>query len=233
MIPLRDKNPTSSVPFVTWLLVAANVAVFALQASASDGRTTGLLAYAMVPVSVVTGRPVPGLPPVAPWLTILTSMFMHGGLLHLGSNMLYLVIFGNNIEDRLGHMRFLFFYVACGVIAAAAQIASSPLSHVPTLGASGAVAGTLGAYLMLYPGAAIVCLVPIPFWFLMVDVPALIVIGFWIAGQFLSATMHSGSQVGGGIAYWAHIGGFFAGIILLTVLGGRSGRRGRRDAWRR
>lgn len=173
----------------------------------------------MVPLEVVTGRQVPPYAPVHPaWLTIFTSMFMHGGLLHIGSNMLYLAIFGNNVEDRLGHFRFFIFYMACGFLAAVAHILSAPFSPVPTLGASGAVAGVLGAYFLLYPHARVTCLVFLFFFVTTIQLPAVIVLGFWIIGQILSASSGAGMQVGGGIAYWAHIGGFFAGMLLISAM---------------
>ncbi len=219
MIPLHDDNPTRSFPLVTWLIVAINVVVYILQILSPRGPHPGLVEYAMIPLEVVTGRQVPPYAPVhPPWLTIFTSMFMHGGLLHIGSNMLYLAIFGNNVEDRLGHFRFLIFYLACGFLAAVAHILSAPFSPVPTLGASGAVAGVLGAYFLLYPHAHVTCLVFLFFFVTTIQLPAVIVLGFWIIGQILSASSGAGMQVGGGIAYWAHIGGFFAGMLLISVM---------------
>lgn len=226
MIPLRDNNPTRSVPYVTWVLVGANVFVYVLQILSSRAGQPGLVQYAMIPLEVVTGRQVGPFAPVQPaWMTVFTSMFMHGGLLHIGSNMLYLAIFGNKVEDRLGHARFLFFYLACGFLAAMAHVLSAPYSTVPTLGASGAVAGVLGAYFLLYPHAQVTCLIFIVFFITTVELPAVIVLGFWIAGQIMSASQGAGMQVGGGIAYWAHIGGFFAGMLMLTLLGGQTRRR--------
>jgi len=178
VIPLKDNNPTRSVPFVTWFLVGANVFVYALQVISARAGQPGLVQYAMIPLEVVTGRQVGPFSPVQPaWMTIFTSMFMHGGLLHIGSNMLYLAIFGNNVEDRLGHARFLFFYLACGFLAAMAHVLSAPYSTVPTLGASGAVAGVLGAYFLLYPHAQVTCLIFIVFFITTVELPAVIVLG--------------------------------------------------------
>jgi len=235
LIPLHDDNPTRTFPFVTWLLVAANVAAYILQVLNSRGPHPGLVEYAMIPLEVVTGRQVPPFAPVHPaWLTIFTSMFMHGGLLHIGSNMLYLAIFGNNVEDRLGHFRFLVFYLGSGFLAAVAHILSGPFSTVPTLGASGAVAGVLGAYFLLYPHARVTCLVFLFFFITTVELPAVIVLGFWIIGQILSASAGAGMQVGGGIAYWAHIGGFFAGMLLISMMGSRTApprRRYYRPRW--
>ncbi len=229
MIPLHDDNPTRTTPVVTWLIVAVNVAVYILQVLSARGPHPGLVEYAMVPAEIVTGRQVPPFAPVQPaWLTVFTSMFMHGGFLHIGSNMLYLAIFGNNVEDRLGHFRFLLFYLACGFLAALTHILSEPFSRIPTLGASGAVAGVLGAYFLLYPHARVTCLVFFVFFITTIQLPAVIVLGFWIIGQILSAGQGAGMQVGGGIAYWAHIGGFFAGMLLISVMApGRSAPRGR------
>lgn len=209
--------------------MAINVVVFLMQLADSGPRTMGLLAYAMIPRELVTGQQVPPHPAVDPaWITIFTSMFMHGGLLHIGSNMLYLIVFGNNIEDRLGHFRYLLFYLASGIAAALAHIASDPASTIPTLGASGAVAGVLGAYLVAYPHARIVNLVFLFYILTTVELPAIVVLGFWIVTQLLSANIGGGSQVGGGVAYWAHIGGFAAGIVLLFLLGGMAQSKRRR-----
>jgi membrane associated rhomboid family serine protease len=153
-------------------------------------------------------------------------MFMHGGLMHIGGNMLYLWIFGNNVEDTLGHLRFLVFYVACGVAAAVAQTVVGPTSDVPMVGASGAVSGVLGAYLLLFPYATITTLVIFGFFMRFVHVPALIVLGFWIVLQFLNGFLSLGvAGPGGGVAWFAHIGGFIAGMALLFTLRSRRARR--------
>jgi membrane associated rhomboid family serine protease len=154
------------------------------------------------------------------WLTIFSSMFMHASLLHIGGNMLYLWIFGNNIEDALGKFRFLAFYLFCGLAAAAAQIMTAPNSMIPTLGASGAIAGVLGAYLILYPHARVLTIVPIFIAFL-AEIRAVWVLGFWIALQVFQGLAGLGMQRGGGVAYFAHIGGFFTGMILILILGGQ------------
>ena len=162
-----------------------------------------------------------GLSPHPVWLTIFTSMFMHGGLLHLGGNMLYLWIFGNNIEDVLGKLRFLAFYLVCGVAASAAQIAVDPNSFIPNVGASGAVAGVLGAYLVLYPDARVLSIVPVLFLGLLAEVRAFWVLLIWIGLQIFQGVHGLGMQRGGGVAYFAHIGGFFVGMLLISLLGGR------------
>lgn len=164
--------------------------------------------------------------PADAWYNVFTSMFLHGNWLHIGSNMLYLWIFGNNIEDSLGRFKFIVFYFCCGMAAAGAQFLSAPGSSVPMVGASGAVAGVMGAYLILYPHARILTLLPIFIFFTFIEVPAFVIIGYWALLQFISANwINSGSAQQGGIAYFAHIGGFTAGIILLFLLGGRPAAR--------
>jgi len=232
VIPLKDYNPTHSIPYLTIALLVAIVLAFI------KDRMTGHLEEVLVRTGhgmVATTHFVGGLTerfalvpadlllnPVYEWLTIFTCMFLHGNWLHIGSNMLYLWIFGNNIEDRLGPVRFLIFYFICGGVAAAAQIASAPFSTVPMVGASGAVAGVMGAYLVLYPRARILTLVPIFIIFTTVELPAFVLIGYWALLQFLNASWLGGGEMlrGGGVAYFAHIGGFAAGIALILLLGG-------------
>ena len=162
-----------------------------------------------------------------PTLTIFTSMFLHGGLLHIGGNMLYLWIFGDNIEDTLGHLRFLVFYLSAGVAAAAAQVLFNPASPVPMVGASGAVSGVLAGYLLLFPQASILTLITFGFFVRFVQVPAVIVLGFWIVVQFVNGFVTFGARggEGGGVAWFAHIGGFVAGLVLLFLLRRRGSRR--------
>lgn len=232
MIPLRDNQPTSTFPIVTILIIAVNVVVYLAQV-ASQGAINA--SFSMVPYEVthnidLAGQAlrdhqgqivaVYGPSPHPLWLTIFSSMFMHGGLLHIGGNMLYLWIFGNNIEDALGKFRYLVFYLVCGVIAALAQIATDPNSPIPTLGASGAIAGVLGAYLILYPNARVLTIVPIFIAFL-TEIRAFWVLGFWIVLQVFQGLSGIGMERGGGVAYFAHIGGFFTGIVLIFLLGGR------------
>ena len=161
-----------------------------------------------------------GLP--SPYVTIFSSMFMHGGLLHVGGNMLYLWIFGDNVEDTLGHFRFVLFYLLSGVAAALAQTVVGPSSGIPMVGASGAVSGVLGAYLLLFPHARILTLLIIGFFIRLVYIPAVVVLGFWAVIQFLNGFLTlglaTGGEPGGGVAFWAHVGGFVAGIILLFAM---------------
>jgi membrane associated rhomboid family serine protease len=231
MIPLKDDVPSSGFPFVTIGLIVLNVLVFLYQASIGMGSERAAEAFIMefgaVPCRVTGACAVPGdfPPPIA---TIFTSMFMHGGLFHVAGNMLYLWIFGDNVEDTLGHGRFLLFYLLSGVAAAAAQIVMNPDSRVPMVGASGAVSGVLGAYLILFPYARVLVLLIFGFFFRIVRWPASIVLGFWIVVQFLNGLITVSVAAGGaagGTAWFAHIGGFLAGIVLLFLM--RPRRTGR------
>ena len=212
MIPFKDDNPTRHFPIVTIALIAANLAVFIYQFLSPSDMQRIAYAYGAVPYSLVTFKSVQ---PVHPLITILTSMFMHGGLLHLASNMLYLWIFGNNIEDNLGYVKFILFYLLCGVVAAYAHAFTNPASTVPMIGASGAVSGILGAYILLFPHARIHTLLFFIFFFQTVRLPAIIVIGFWIGIQFINGLISHGTATHGGIAWFAHIGGFVFGILTI------------------
>ena len=231
MIPLRDDNPTRITPYVTWGIVALNVLVYVVQATGGmyetrQGLAGTIAGWTLVPreftqpgVDLLINGPT--LQPV--WFTLFTSMFMHGGLAHIGGNMLYLIVFGNNIEDALGHVKFFVFYLVCGVLAALAQVYYRPDSPIPTLGASGAIAGVLGAYLLLFPKASVDTLV-IMIIITHIRLPAMILLGFWIASQFFSqitGSLSSGGQETGGVAYLAHIGGFIAGFALIKVFGAK------------
>ena len=231
MIPLKDDVPSSSFPFVTIGLIVLNVLVFLYQASIGMGSERAAEAFIMefgaVPCRVTGACAVPGdfPPPIA---TIFTSMFMHGGLFHIAGNMLYLWIFGDNVEDTLGHGRFLLFYLLSGVAAAAAQVVVNPDARVPMVGASGAVSGVLGAYLILFPYARVLVLLIFGIFFRIVRWPASIVLGFWIVVQFLNGLITVSVAAGGaagGTAWFAHIGGFLAGIVLLFLM--RPRRTGR------
>ena len=219
MIPLHDDNPTEIRPWVTIGIIATCIVVFLWQISQLT-EEFNLIAYRLgfIP-SVLWGEN--SLPPeivlVSAELSIVTSMFLHGSWMHLGGNMLYLWIFGNNVEDAMGHVRFAIFYLACGAAAALAQAAQDPSSTIPMIGASGAIGGILGAYLLLHPHARI--LVVVPFGFLIpLRIPAFIVLGAWFVFQFIATASSTGDDGGGGVAYWAHIGGFAAGLVLVLVL---------------
>jgi membrane associated rhomboid family serine protease len=213
VIPLRDNIPTRTFPGVTVALIAANVLVFIYQISLGGEHAGVFVAtFGAVPAQF-TGAAPHAAPALPPGLTIVTSMFLHGGLLHLLGNMVFLWIFGNNVEDATGHLRFLVFYLACGAVAAIAHIATHPASNVPMVGASGAISGVLGAYFLLFPFARIVTLVVLGFFAQTIQIPAFFFLGFWFLMQFLSAAVSGGT--GGGVAFFAHVGGFVAGLVLL------------------
>jgi len=218
MIPLRDDNPRRTFPFVTYLLVALNVLAFLWQVSLGPNLERVLSSIAFMPARFwLTGNWVADL------LAIVISMFLHGGLLHIGSNMLYLLIFGDNIEDRLGHTRYLAFYLACGFLATLAHAFFSPGSRVPAIGASGAIAGVLGAYLVLFPRARVLTLIPIFIFITLRELPAILILGLWFVLQLFSGVGSLGvanADEMGGVAYFAHIGGFVAGMLLVYAFGG-------------
>ncbi len=211
MIPLHDDNPTTLTPFVTVGLIVACVAVFLWQLGLSPGAAErAVYAYGMIPAVLFGERELTAIPAE---LSVLTSMFLHGGWMHLIGNMLYLWIFGNNVEDAMGHGRFVVFYLLCGLAAALAQAFQDPGSTVPMIGASGAIGGVLGAYVLLYPRARVLVLIPLGFFFYTLRIRALYVLGLWFGLQFVSVAL-AGGQLGG-VAYWAHIGGFIAGMVLI------------------
>lgn len=214
MIPIKDINPTQRFAVVTAVLIALNAVVFGYELLLGPAGESFIAAFALIPDRLFSGDGANGngIPAGA---TLFTSMFLHGGFLHVGGNMLYLWIFGNNIEDAMGRIRFIVFYFVCGVIAAYSHALTDPGSTVPMIGASGAVSGVLGAYLMLYPRARVHTLVIFGFYIRTVQLPALFVLGFWFVLQFLNALMSGVS--GRGVAWYAHIGGFAAGIALIGL----------------
>jgi len=214
MIPFKDDNPTTIFPFVTIGLIVINTIVFILQIVSPVDPIRIAQAYGAIPHFLLTLKTSQ---PIHPILTVFTSMFMHGGLFHLGGNMLYLWIFGNNIEDRLGHMRFIIFYVLCGIIAAYSHAISEPISMIPMIGASGAVSGILGAYLLLFPRARVHTLLFLGFFVQVVRLPAVFVIGFWIVIQFINGLISKGVAAQEGVAWFAHIGGFIFGILMIKL----------------
>ena len=224
LLPLKDDNPTSSFPFVTIGLILANGFVFYHQITL--GVTEGerfISQWGAIPYQITHGEILHDAPLVPLPLTLFSSMFLHGGFLHLFGNMLYLWIFGNNIEDALGHFRFFFFYLVCGLLAAAVQIFSAPEMTVPMIGASGAIAGILGAYLLLFPRARVLTLFFIIIFIKLIRIPAVIILGFWFVIQLLGAQAAATN-----VAFFAHIGGFLSGLILVKVFQPeRSGSRRR------
>jgi len=229
MIPLRDDNPRRGFPAVTVALIAANTLVFIYEASLGPaGQRQLFYSMALIPKELTQGTNIgaPSLHPV--WLTIFTSMFLHGSWMHLLGNMLYLWIFGDNIEVLLGRAKYILFYLACGVAAMLAHVLSNPASTVPALGASGAIAGVLGAYAVKYPGAGVYTLVFFFPFARMVVLPAVILLGFWFVFQLMLAAFSLVPGAGGaGIAFFAHVGGFVAGALLITFMA----RRRWRTAW--
>lgn len=243
LIPIHDENPTESFSYVTVVLIALNVAAFFLltpnlgiERRCFDQQCfveqcslqQFFYRWGVVPDEVSEGEQLTGdlgggcrLQPKSVLLSLLTSMFLHGGFLHLGGNMLFLWVFGNNIEDRLGKLRYVVFYLATGIAGSLAHIALNPGSQIPTIGASGAISGLLGAYIVLFPHARIHSVVPIPILFFLIGrirLPAYVVLGIWFVSQFF---IGGGQQPeGGGVAWVAHVGGFVAGMVMIFVLGG-------------
>lgn len=226
VVPLNDRNPTRITPYVTYALIGINVAVFLYEIGLSEPQLQEFFhLYAVVPQELTrsfngesVGQPIPE------WLTLFTAQFLHGGFLHVGGNMLYLWVFGNNIEEKLGRIKYVIFYLACGALASLAQWFFSAQSQVPSLGASGAIAGVMGAYILRFPQAEILTLIPIFFFITTIRIPAVLFLGFWFVQQALYgfASLNAPTSIGmegGGVAYWAHAGGFVFGAILGPLLG--------------
>jgi rhomboid family protein len=214
MFPLRDAVRSRSRPYVTWALIVFNLAVFAWSAIVERGQFENLvLRYGLVPARFSLGDP-------GSWLTLVTSMFLHGGWFHVISNLWVLLIFGDNVEDRMGHLRFLAFYLISGMVAGLADVALAPTSTLPTIGASGAIAGVLGAYIVLYPTARVLTLMLLIFVPWLVEIPAFVYLGLWFLSQLSSVLVNLGAAGDfGGIAWWAHIGGFaFGALTVLLVM---------------
>lgn len=219
MFPIRDHNPSRRRPIVTYLLIAANVVMYLLTLPALDGAEMLWARLALYPLAISNGEMLSGL---------VTHMFLHAGFMHIAGNMLFLWIFGDNLEDQMGRLGFLAFYLACGLAAAAGQIAADPFSPVPMVGASGAIAGVMGGYLLLFPRARIDILFIFIIFFKVFTVSAWIMLGLWFAIQLFGGFSSVGSE--GGVAYWAHAGGFVAGLLLTLPL---FLRRGGPSFWNR
>jgi membrane associated rhomboid family serine protease len=229
MIPLRDDTPRFSTPYVTYFLIALNTLVFLYELSLPPRNLEGLM-YVLGVVPTKVGAMVHGIEGVSPAMAlvpILTSMFLHASWLHLIGNMWVLWIFGDNIEDYLGHFKYLVFYILSGIAASVLHIALNSRSTIPSVGASGAIAGVMGAYFVLYPRAKVLTLVPLIVFFTFWWLPAWIVLGYWILVQFLSGAATAiaySNQTAGGIAFWAHVGGFAAGILMIKLMPERAHR---------
>ena len=225
MIPLKDENPSSTIPVVNIFLIIANISIFIYLRYFVPGETNQFfLKLGFIPFELTHFKDISpeNLVPVP--LTIFTAMFIHGGWIHLLSNMLYLWIFGDNVEDILGHVKYLFFYLACGIAATGLHFFINTASKVPTVGASGAIAGVLGAYLFLFPKARVKTLLILFIFIYIISIPAIIILGLWIIMQILSAYIEYGSKTGGQIAWFAHIGGFAAGLVLIILMKKRKKR---------
>ena len=216
MSPLRDVIPTRTTPVVNVTLIVINSIAFLYELALGEGINEFVIEWGLVPAAFS-------------WLTVMTSMFLHGGFLHFAGNMLYLWIFGDNVEDRMGHGRYLVFYVLCGTAAALAQTIFNPESTIPMVGASGAIAGVMGAYFVLYPRSRIVTLVPIFVFIQIMEIPAIFFLGIWFLMQFLSGVgsiaTATGGEPAGGIAFWAHVAGFVAGLSGVVVFRRRERQR--------
>ncbi|MDJ0869098.1 MAG: rhomboid family intramembrane serine protease [Myxococcota bacterium] len=235
MFPLHDENPTCSFPFVTLAIVAANALAWVfVQGLGSEPRITGsICTFGLIPAELL-GRLPDGAPvrlgdaqcvahPAGSSLALLTSMFMHGGWLHIVGNLWFLWVFGDNVEDELGHGRYALFYPACGLVAALAEVAANPASEVPMVGASGAIGGVMGAYAVLHPRARVHTLFVLVVFVRIIPVPAIVLLGYWFALQLVGGGAALGSS-GGGVAFWAHAGGFLAGAACALPLRGRRPR---------
>ena len=215
MIPLHDDNPTEITPLLTIFFIVISVLVFFWQMSlGGQGNQAAVYSLGVIPAVLLNKEQLPPeLALIPAELTVFTSMFMHGGFMHLAGNMLYLWIFGNNVEDAMGHVRFVIFYLLCGIAAVFGQVLQNPASEIPMIGASGAISGVLGAYLLLYPHARIMVLIPLGFYAHMVRLPAGLVLGFWFVIQIASSLAADPNSAG--VAWFAHIGGFIAGMALI------------------
>ncbi|MDX2162835.1 MAG: rhomboid family intramembrane serine protease [bacterium] len=217
MLPVRDINPTRRLPIVTWGLIAINVVVFLWELSLSESQLTNVFRTLSVVPALASANPLS----VETFLDVLRNMFFHGGWEHILGNMLYLFLFGDNIEDRFGIPLYLVIYFVSGFVAAFAQVIIDPGSSIPLVGASGAIAGILGSYLILYPNVRVLALIPLGYLSSLREVPALIVLGLWFVLQLVSGFGSLGAaEYGGGVAFFAHIGGFIAGVVLTLILNG-------------
>lgn len=227
MVPLRDDNPVTITPYVTYGLIALNVLVFLYELTLSPMElTTFFKMWAVVPEQLTTSFHTNGLNifKIHEWFTLISAQFLHAGFLHLGGNMLYLWIFGNNVEEELGHLRFVLFYFVCGTLATITQWYFGMFSEVPSLGASGAIAGVMGAYIFRFPNVRILTIVPLGFLFLPLRIPAIFYLGIWFLQQAAYGVMSLSipaniGMAAGGVAYWAHAGGFVFGALVGPLLG--------------
>jgi membrane associated rhomboid family serine protease len=214
MFPIHDDNPTRITPYVTYALLSACVLIFFWQVSLGDAAQQAVYSFGVIPSVLFASRSLPVELEILPaWMTIFSSMFLHGGWMHLIGNMLYLWVFGNNVEDAMGHKRFILFYLSCGLLAALTQAVLNPDSEIPMIGASGAISGVLGAYVLLHPHARILVVIPIGILIYTPWIAAYWVLGFWFVLQLINSLVSASDA--GGVAYGAHLGGFVAGMLLI------------------
>jgi len=226
MIPISDANPTRRVPWVNYTLIAFNIIVFVYELSLSSAQLDVLITrWGMNSAAILQGLFHPATTPISVWATLITSQFLHAGWAHIIGNMLFLWVFGDNIEDVLGHLGYIAFYFLSGTAAGLAQTIVLGPSLVPSIGASGAIAGVLGAYILLYPMARISILFPLLILFWTIEIPAVVVIGWWFIQQFFYGITALSDTAASGIAFWAHIGGFVTGMVLIVPFIGRAHRR--------
>lgn len=238
MIPLRDNIPSRTFPYITIALIVVNVLVFIYELILGNHLNAFFREFAVIPKNYFSGYVLTPrgtlhqIGPIALVVPLFTSMFLHGGWAHVIGNMLYLWIFGDNVEDRMGHVKFLIFYLLCGLTASGAHIVMNSESRMPSLGASGAIAGVLGAYLILYPKARVLVLFPLFIFIQIIEVPAFFFLGFWIIQQFIygAASLGEATAQTGGVAWWAHIGGFLGGVIMVKLFA-RNPRRVLPEVW--
>jgi len=229
MIPIRDRNPSGTFPYVTIGIIIINVLIFLYELSLGSGLGEFIMKFGVVPLKVSYYSQVPDLTFINTFFPFISSMFLHGGFVHLIGNMWFLWIFGDNIEDKLGHFKFIAFYFLCGIIASSVHVFFNSQSNVPCVGASGAIAGVLGAYMVTFPRARVVTIVPLFVFIQVMELPAIVVLGFWFVIQFFNgAASITASASGAGVAWWAHIGGFAAGVIILYIIRIFSVRKPRR-----
>jgi len=243
VFPYKDENPAELTPVVTLGIIAVNVVawLFVQGAGSDEALARSVCQLGLIPAEVLRSASAGTSVPLGPelrcvltadphWWTVLTSMFMHGGWFHLLGNMWFLWVFGNNIEDSMGHARFVVFYLLCGVAAAAAQVLAGPNSVVPMVGASGAISGVMGAYILLYPRVRVHTLVTLGFFVTTVALPAYVMLGYWFLLQLLMGAVGSVSRVEGGVAVWAHVGGFVVGMLAIHLFANREYLDRRRGA---
>ena len=219
MIPVRDRNPSGTFPYVTIGIIILNICIFLYELSLGSDLATFVHQYGVVPAKATHYFQARDSTLIDTFFPFLSSTFLHAGFIHLIGNMWFLWIFGDNIEDKLGHFKYFVFYILCGAIASSVHVFFNSESQLPCIGASGAIAAVLGAYMITFPRARVTTIIPIFIFIQIIELPAVIVLGFWILIQFFSGTMSStASASGGGVAWWAHIGGFVSGIILFTTI---------------